>query len=175
MSITTVDVSVRMNSTEVFTEVEAPGASNASERTIRQTSYGVSKTLNATSVPPITSTPSVKTLTMTGSAVTLDLSAAVALAMPPTATRAVDFSTKKIVAFQIKPRGDNVAAVTVAPGGSNPYLLFGSGNEVDLLPGQELACFFNGVASTLPTVGGSAKNIDFTGTSGDKVDVLIFA
>lgn len=174
-STNTVDLSIVMNSKEILDEASAPGSPSANDRTIRQTGYGFNQTLNASSTPAMTTNPSVTTLTMTGSAVTVDLTAAVALAIPASASRTVNFNTKKIIAFQIVPHADNADAVNVAPGASNGYALFGSANDIDLEPGQMIGCVFNGVASTLPTVGSGAKNIDFTGTSGDKVDLLIFA
>lgn len=175
MSSKTVEVSLSFTSVEILTALEAPSAKTDSERTIRQSAMATKLTLNGTSLPAVTQPASVQTLTMTGSAVQVDLTALAGLAMPPTATRTLDLTGAKIIAFHFRPRSSNVGAITVAPGAATPYPLFGTAHPITLQPGQEIGCAFSGVASTLPAVSPTVKRIDFTGTMGDLIDVLIFA
>jgi hypothetical protein len=175
MSQKQLQATIAFSSVEVLTAVEAPATKTDAERTIRQSGFGTDVALKGSSLPAVTQPASVQTLTMTGSAVTIDLTNLAGLAIPPTATRALNLTAAKIIGFHIKPRSANAGPVTVAPGGSNPYPLFGTGNHIVLQPGQEIGCVFNGIASTLPAVGPTVKNIDITGTAADLVDILIFA
>jgi hypothetical protein len=69
---------------------------------------------------------------------------------------------------------DNIGDVTIAGGASDPYEMFGAGNEVDLPPGTDMQMKFT---DELPTVSGDsatlATDIDLTGNGSDVVKVLI--
>lgn len=82
---------------------------------------------------------------------------------------AIDGTGKKLQLFVI----NNIAAasVNVAQGATNPYLLFGSGNDVDVPAGAKLAFY---VPETLADISGTVKNIRLTGTVGHVVEVGIW-
>lgn len=104
----------------------------------------------------------------TDGADTIDLTS-VQTALDP----AADMTGKKVVAAIFRCPADNAAAINVAPGASNGYALFGAGNDVNVAPGMVVAFAFDGVASPLPAVSGSAKNIDVSGTATDVLKYML--
>lgn len=113
--------------------------------------------------------PSYKTYTIGGGGtVDIDLTALAG------SQDAIDATGKKVqLAFFVSREGN--AVVTVGPGASNGYALFGAGNEVDFYshadrPGVLLVFQPEG----LPDVSGSAKIITLTGTAGQEVDGVIW-
>lgn len=116
--------------------------------------------LNSTSAPPV-SKVSYSQQTMTGSAVTVDLSN-----LPGTQDN-IDGTGFKVNVLHLKNNGAN--SVIVAPGASNAYEMFGAGQSITLPPGAELTVKFN---DNLGDIGPTAKNIDLTGTNGQTCDVM---
>ncbi len=167
MSSITAQVNLSVVAAEEFTTTEVPGAGTVSERTLR-TGKGnnASLTLNGTSTPAITKPMISLTITISGT-ITLDLTAIAAVAIPATATRMVDLTGAKVVGFTLRAKSTNVAAINVAPGGSHPYPIFGAGNDIDVPKGLQIAGCFRDVASQLPAVSGTVKNIDISGTNAD--------
>ena len=174
MSTPRVDVNVSIQGREVFTVAEVPGAASEAARTLTTGAASVSDTHNATSTPKVDKPPVSLYLTMTGSAVQIDLTAAAGLAVPYGATRTLDLTGAKVVDFIITCPSTNVGNVNVAPGAANPYPLFGTGNDIDVGPGRTVALAQKVVATNLPAVSGTVKRIDVTGTSGDKVYVDLY-
>lgn len=85
---------------------------------------------------------------------------------------AADMTGKKVVAAIFRCPSTNADPINIAPGASNPYLLFGSGNDVTIPPGMVVALApEEDVASPFAAVSGSAKTLDVTGTA---TDVLKF-
>ena len=68
---------------------------------------------------------------------------------------------------------NNIAAgsVNVAQGATNPYPLFGSGNDVDVPAGAKLAFY---APETLADVAAGVRNIRLTGTVGHVVEVALW-
>lgn len=175
MSTVAVDMAFRLAGREVFTSAEAPAAANEENRTLRVGAHNVTKALGATTTPAVTGPPISRAITLGGSAETIDLTAAAVLALPAGAARTYDYTGKKVVAFLIRTHADNNAAgVNIAPGASNPYPLFGTGNDITLFPDSELQFGTLASAAKLPAVSGTVKNIDITGTAGDIVYVDMY-
>ena len=167
MSVTRAQINLSVLASEEFTAVEAPGAATVSERTLKAGGgNAASLQLNATSTPALTKPPISKEITIAGT-ITLDLTAIAAAAIPAAATRTVDLTGAKVVAFTLRGKSTNVAAINVAPGSSNPYPMFGTGNDIDVKPGLQISGSFRDVASTMPAVSSTVKNIDISGTNGD--------
>ena len=174
MSATKLDLVLSLTGREIFTAAEAPSAENEQQRTITTgAATKVSKQLTGSSTPKVDKPPISKTVTISGTT-TLDLTSIAGLAVPPAATRTLDMTGAKVVVIAFKAADDNAAVINIAPGGSNPYPLFGTGNDIDLRPGMALAAGFGAVATTLPAVSGTVKTIDFTGTNGDEVQVDVY-
>lgn len=155
---------------EIFDATEAPSGGSQAARTLAITGRDVSATLDATTTPKVEVSPIVRKVTISGTT-TIDLTAAAGVSLPAAASRTVDASGKKLIALRLSCPTTNAAVVNVAPGGSNPYPLFGSGNDVDVRPGETVVKLINGVASGYPAVSGTAKNIDITGTTNDVIHV----
>jgi hypothetical protein len=174
MSSTYLDLKLRADAREIFTAGEAPSARNESERTLRGGQAPAGQTLGPDSTPAIEGPPISRQITLAGSTVTIDLTAAAVLALPGSASRTHDFSAKKVVCVVLRADGDNADPITVAPGVSNPYAIFGASKDIDIAPGMTVAAFFADVPSSLPAVAGGAKEIDISGTTADILYVDLY-
>jgi hypothetical protein len=176
VSTVAVDLAFRLSGREVFTTAEAPSAANEENRTLRVGNHNVNKALGATTTPAVTGPPISRAITLTSAVITqIDLTAAAVLSLPAAATRTYDFTAKKVVAFLIRTAAaNNAAGVNIAPGAANPYPLFGTANDITLLPDSEIQFGFLATASALPAVSGTVKNIDITGTTGDIVYIDMY-
>lgn len=158
---------------EAFTAAEAPTGGTQGARTLNITGADISTTLDGSSTPKIEVSPTVRKITISGTT-TIDLTAAAGVALPISASRTVDNTGKKLVAVRLSCPSTNAGAVNVAPGGSNPYPLFGTGNDIDVKPGQTIIAGIFGVASSYPAVSGTVKNLDVTGTTNDVLNVELY-
>lgn len=141
-------------------------STNASGSRVTHSEFNTSQRLSGTTTAKVDAV-AFGVLTTDG-ADTIDLTS-VATALDTT----TDMTGKKVVAAIFRCPDDNAALMNVAPGASNAYALFGTGNDIDIRPGQRIAFTFVDVASPLATVSGSAKNIDVTGTSGDVLEFIL--
>lgn len=173
MSNVTLNANLSLAGAEVFTAAEAPTGGTQQARTLNITGADVSTTLDSTTTPKIEVSPVVRKITISGTT-TIDLTAAAGVALPISASRTVDATGKKLVAVRLSCPVTNVGAVNVAPGSSNPYPLFGTGNDLDVKPGQTIIAIVTGVASSYAAVGPTAKNIDVTGTANDVLNVELY-
>jgi len=163
------EVAMRFNAREVFTEAEAPAAASEEQRTLRAGAHSLSKTLGATSTPKVDKAPISRTITLTtGVPVTIDLTAAAALVLPGGATRTVDYTGAKVKAWLIRTKKENVGNVTIG-GAASPYELFGPAVSLVLGKDAQIAMAFRETESSLAAVAGGAKNLQFAGTTGDVV------
>lgn len=173
MSTKQLVANLTMTGSETFTAAEQPGGATQADRTLKITGGDLTVTLDATSTPKIEVSPIVRTVTISGTT-TIDLTAAAGAVIPASASRAVDASTKKLVAFRFSCPGTNQAAVNVAPGASDPYPIFGTANDIDVRPGWTIPGVLNGVNPSHAAVSSTAKNIDITGTTGDKITIELY-
>jgi hypothetical protein len=172
-STTTVSVNLRINGQEVHDAADVPSAANQSQRTVNTGGNDLSQTLNATSTPAVTKPPISRKITLGGAPTDLDLTAIQGLTIPSGATRTLDMTGAKLVAAVFHAAAANTAAVNVGPSGSNDYALFGAGNDIDIPKGMQINIAAR-IASQLPTVGGTAKIIRLSGTSGDIINVDLY-
>ena len=170
MSSSTAAVRMQATIREILTALEAPAATNEAGRTLEFGSYNLSSTLNASSTPALEAPPSSQEITITAGTTTLDFTA---LALARNVSETYDYTGKKVIGAIFKTDPANAGAVTIAPGSSNPYPLFGSGNEKDIGPGRMDMFFFDTVGSNLAAVSGTAKTIDLTGTEDDIITVVL--
>jgi len=172
MSTPQVNVAINFAGQEQFSAAEGIAGGNAGQRTLYTGSKALEALLNATSTPKVDKSPLVTEITLGAGITTIDLTAAPGLVLPFGTTRNIDFTGAKLVAFLFE--GTGVGAVNVAPGASNPYALFGTGNDIDVSLGQIVCGVFRGVATTLPAVSGSVKTIDLSGGSGRKLYLELY-
>jgi hypothetical protein len=122
--------------------------------------------LGSSSTPPAKKDAAV-TVTMTGSAVSVDLT-----------NITNDFggtfngNTQKAQFALFVAPASNAAAVTIAAGASNAYNLLGASFSFKLAPGQFALVGLNNAS---PTIGSGAKNIDCTGTASDTLQIGIIS
>jgi hypothetical protein len=165
---------LQMKGKEIFSLAEAPTAPDEEARTLRTGGISFKKELNDSSVPPFDAPIVKQTITLGGSPTTLDLTAVAALVIPALATRTVDLTGKKLLAVALLAASTNTGEVTIAPGASNPYPLFGTGNERDLAPGEIHMQTLTALANPKPAVSGTAKTITISGSSGNKLDLELY-
>lgn len=173
MSNKTLRVDLSLTASEAFTSQEAPTGLTQADRTVVIRGADVSTVIDATTTPKIEASPIVRTITISGTT-TIDLTAAAGVVIPASASRTIDASTKKLIAFRFSCPTTNQAAVNVAPGSADPYAIFGSGNDVDVRPGWTIPGVLNGANPSHAAVSSTAKNIDITGTTGDKITIELY-
>lgn len=167
-----------MAGSELLDSTDAPAGSSDQYRTLKTGGQGIEKiTLNAASTPKVDKPLIAMMLTLTnGVTTTIDLTNVQALAMPISSARLKDLTGAKVKAFMFATPNTNVGTVNIAPGGSNPYLLYGSGNDITLDKGRVEMGAYKGVDSGLSAVGSGAKNIDITcSNTGDKLYLELWA
>lgn len=178
MSDSYVDIGLRMNGREIFTAAEAPAAASEQQRTLLGGRHAFSKTLGPTTTPALSEPLVSQEITIPGGgSVTLDLTAIAALALPGSATRTVDLTGAKLKALLIRTHADNDdAGVNIAPGASNPYPMFGTGNDITLYPDSQLCLAFRATEppAGIPAVAGAVKTLDITGTEDDVVWIELY-
>lgn len=125
----------------------------------------LSNTLNSGTTPDAEKVATMQ-VAMTAGAVTLDLTALTHRAA------AVSFSGKKARFIIFRNPATNANAITIVEGGSNGNALLGAGFSVTLEPGQAIGAY---LADAAPTVGGSDKTLDITGTGSQALDVVMIA
>lgn len=169
MSTTSAAITVKLLAKEVLEAAEALAANNQQQRTLTTGLQSWVAELDADSTPKLDQPVVAHQITLTTSVVTtIDLTAVQALVLPTGVARLVDLTGAKLKAFFLRAGNDNDAAgVTIEPGSSNPYPIFGTGNTIVLGPGRIEAGGFDGIESDLAAVAGGAKEIDISGTTGD--------
>lgn len=173
MPNTFLTANLALSGSEVFTAAEAPTGASAAQRTLAVTGADLAVTLDSQTTPKVETPPIVRRVTISGTT-TIDLTAAAGAALPLAASRSIDATGKRLVAMRLSCPITNSGAVNVAPGASNGYAPLGSGNDIDVRPGETIISIISGVASGKPAVAGSAKNIDITGTTNDVILVELY-
>ncbi len=159
----TAQVAQTFTPTEKFTGTDL-GAGGVS---VSHPGLNVTKNLTGTSTPPIAKC-AFPTVTLSAGAGALDLTACAG----GTNGTTVDFTGAKLCAVLIVAPATNAAAITITPGVSNGYNLFGASCSYTLAPGDSVLAFFN--AST-PAVGSTHKALAFAGTGTDVLNIGIGA
>ena len=88
----------------------------------------------------------------------------------------IDGTGLKVQGLRVQMASTNTDPITIGPGDSDAYELFGVGNELELSPGARVDFFFNETLwDVMGTSGTDPKNIKLTGTDDDvaKVELLL--
>lgn len=160
-----VALSLQQNCT--VTEALTGNAAQGTAATILWSALNNSVNLSGTSTPPV-SLVAGGAVALSSGAKTLDLTALTGLG---TGAATVNMNTKKIVAILFSNPATNANAISMVPGASNGYNWDNStGAKITLQPGatQLVYCF-----STAPAIGGSAKTLDFAGTSAQPFNIVL--
>jgi len=158
-----------LNVVEKFDPDTAPALSESSQgASLTFDKYSKSKTLNKDSTPDVDIEPVDLSFTLSGTTKDWDLTAA------PKASdsgETLDLTGKRVICMQLEAPAGNSASIAIAGQGANAYDELGS---VTLHPGEAITRGnFGGVATTRAVVGASDKDVRITGTSGDKLNVLL--
>lgn len=127
-------------------------------------------THHASSTPAVSQTFSDK-VTLTGGTATLDLTSLTGQAGVP-----VTFADLKVQHVKVACQSDNAAAVVIQNGDSNAYNLHGRANsnaDIVAVPPGGSKQWYN--ADQGEDVDATHKAVKFTGTAGDKVEVILVA
>ncbi len=145
---------------ETFTtDVEA-----ANSPTFTHNVFNGTQTLQSSSAVPASKCIA-RTLALTAGALTIDLTALVG-----SGGVAVDFTGLKVQAVLIANPSTHDIVFTF--GASNGYLLLGTGWKFTLKAGQKIEFFLNNLA---PSVDGTHKTVDITGTGTDTFNIELVA
>jgi hypothetical protein len=160
-----------LTATETLAAADIPTISSSatdSSRVVHSAFNRSGSRLNASSVPPVDAV--VFDELTTDGADTIDLTNCKTAALP---TGGADMTAKKVVAALFSCPATNAAAIVITPGASNPYPIFGTGNDISIPPGGHVQISFVGVVSPLPAVSGTVKTLDITGTATDVLNYEI--
>ena len=149
----------------------SPGsAEGGNQRVYDQYGLDLSLSGDTGSYPEIGGQVSDLSHTLTGTTKDFDLTAA---PWAGDVSKTVDHTGKKLVAIEIQfHKSNNAAGVAFGPQGGNGYALFGAGLVPKFFPGaQVIVALADPVQASLtvntPAVGGSSKDLRFTGAIGD--------
>jgi len=149
------------------TDVAGNEGINSTNNTVLHNAFNISGTLTAATTPPVTTVASF-TQALAGGTATIDLNA-----LPGTNASTISLVGLKIQLIIIKSVAANANTIAFAPHGTHPYLLFGTGNEIDLMPGQQIMMFGNDAAPDVAL--DSADQFLVTGTGSQELDIIIVA
>lgn len=121
-------------------------------------------TLDGTTTPAVTKEASLA-LALSSGSITLDLTA-IADANGGT----VDGTGLKVQTIKLANPADNNGAITIVPGASNAYNLFGSAFSLTIPVGGEILAY---LPEGTPDIASGAKEIDITGTGTDPLNIQI--
>lgn len=138
----------------------------ANDKGVTHSGFNISKSLSASTTPPATKT-AYFSQAMTDGAATIDLTG-----LPGTNAGVVSLSGLKVQSLLLENPSTNANAISIEPGASNGYDIFGSDFKVTLQPGQS-ALFYGNDAT--PDVGSSDKTLDIAGTGTQSLKVGIVA
>lgn len=152
-------------------ETVALSADHVVDPTVRHSLGADNGTLNATSTPAATKTSS-DTIALAAGAGTLDLTAATGLK-----GGTVDFTGLKVQIVKLKtPPGNSASIVVERKDAATGYNLFGDDNNsdesVEVPPDTLMQFKYN---DTLEDVGASNKDLRFTGTGTDQIEIQLVA
>lgn len=155
----------------VYTEVQIPSISSVSNLAPALT--GLDGWINFPSDAVVLKGYATDELTLTsGAPTTLDLTAAPTY-MPTEGLYDTLLNYYIVIARFFAP-ATNTDAVTIGPGASNPYNLWGAGNSIEIEPGRREG--FQIDALELPQILAGAKTIQFSTTNtGDKIHYMLAA
>lgn len=161
--VLTAQVSINGSVTETLQDAAGAGSATVTSNAFNQGQQQFSPTTTV----PVTKY-SAKEYTLTAGAATIDLTNLVG-------TQAnVDGTGLKVQFIRFIAPSTNTAVVNVAQGASNPYPIWGSGNDIDVPVGAEIA-FRTADAATISDVSGlSASEIDLSGVADETIKVEIY-
>lgn len=156
MSDITADLKLRLDISEQLSSTELPSLNN---RQLVHSGYSSSYTLTNSSSPSITK----RIIKELSGNQTLDLTF-----VTDPILNVVNTAGTKLVAFMV----NNLSSsnLTISPGSTNPYPI-GNGNDIILLPGQRIIHY---LCDQGTEVSSTAKNIDFSVSSGSYQVILLF-
>ena len=106
------------------------------------------------------------TVTLSGGTGTIDLTSLPGANNGP----AVNGTGQKVRKILLTAPSGNAAVVTITPGASNGYTLFGSSSSLGIDPGETT---MSSKANAAPSIDATHKILTLTGTTGDKLNFLI--
>lgn len=147
-----------------WTETLSANVADVPTPSLTHTGHNTVQALNGSS-SPVVAQGAQFTKAMSGGTATVDLTA-----LTGSNGATVNGNGQKVVAVKISAPIGNGAAVTLQPGGSNPYNLFGASFLKVFQPGEETLCY---LLATAPVIGSGAKNLSMTGTGTDALQFTI--
>lgn len=149
-----------------FTAVRTLDFPAASQATVQQSGFNLSSgQLNENSTPPVTK-ESYKTLALVGGVLLIDLTA-----LPDVNGIDQDCTGKKVRTIIVKnPKGNH--PITVQPGDSNPYPVFGTGNKLEVKAHASVDGYFGQfIPDGVPDVSAGERILKITGTGTEQFHI----
>ncbi len=169
----TLSANFRLSITETADDSISPASQDGGNSRIYDT-YGLDVRLTADTTPATHGAiPDLSHAIPGGGTTTFDLTACPAAR--DTNVEEIDLTGKKLLAWSIKAPIGNADPVTVEPGASNAYHLFGSSTaKIVLYPGQVVCSgFVEASGLALPAVSGTAKTVKVSGTEADEINIIM--
>lgn len=174
-SFTSLQITMRSLAQVVLPDIYVPGARSDSDRTVNVNDNAVQATLTGDTTPAPTEIMVQEVTIGAGGSEDIDLTAAPIIgALSGGAPAASETLNTKILTYlEIHTDADNAAAVTIAPGSSNGFPLFGASiaDGVKLPADGHLAQYV--ASGDGAVVGASAKIVNVAGTEDDVVTILM--
>lgn len=157
-------VAVAYKAEVTVTETLADPYLDNADKTLKHSGLNTSLTLNANSVAPATKVASFQQA-LTAGAATIDLRA-----LSGSNGGTVDGNGLKVQVVKLRNLAANANAITIEPGASNGFNLFGAAFSITLAPGQEITAYLK---DQTPDVDATHKTLDLTGTGTQILEVIV--
>lgn len=170
MALSALQVSFQLLATlkATISEAKLPNVSAADRQVTVKNANLATTTLDSSTTPALEGAVSLNLTMATGTPYALDLTAAPQLG----GEDAVDLTAKKLIGMIVQTPNGNTSTVEIRPHSTtNAYDLFGSGAGIQV-PKDSTMAFLDQVA-TRDAVDSSNKVIEFSGTTGDTIEVVL--
>ena len=159
----TVNINYQSKITAVET-LEANVDSLGTDKQVTHNQFDTTKALTSGTTPPVTKiAASVQALT--AGAATIDLTNLLGVN-----GAVVDGTGLKVQILKIKNKAESANPISIAPGASNGYDIFGADFKVTLQPGQEATLYGN---DATPDIAAEDKTLDLAGTGAQECEIIV--
>lgn len=137
-------------------------SASATARTVTHNQFNTTKSLNGSSAVPVSEVAAFVQALSTGAA-TVDLTS-----LTGTNGASVDGTGLKVQALKVKNLGSST--LTITPGGSNPYEMFGTSGSIEIPAGGEVVLYGN---ENAPDISSTECEVDLSGSSSEESEWTI--
>jgi len=148
----------------VVETLETNTDSLGNDKQVTHDQFDTAKSLTSGTTPPVTKMAAF-VQALTAGAATIDLSS-----LTGVNGATVDGTGLKVQILKIKNKAESANPMSIAPGASNGYDIFGADFKITLQPGQEATLYSNDAS---PDIGAEDKTLDLAGTAEQECEISI--